>query len=271
MSENEELQIDTPVEDIDTTDVIETPDKGPVLESENPEKTESNQDDADSAEKEKQVNQDNQSHASRRIAERKLKIAEEKLAAIEQAQLEARQSQLQVIPEIPDPYEDDYESKMQVRDKALQEHTEFNTQQAILQQNQQNEQNAAAQQRLDNLQESAQTMIQKAAEVGITESDIAKDANTVINDYGLNYDIKNSLIESPDGGLAFKYLASSAAEVQRLNSMSPVQAGIHIATVIMPAAEKLKPKQSSAPPPSGDIKGNGANQTSPLIEGATFE
>lgn len=174
-----------------------------------------------------------------------------------------------VIPPKPDPFDDDYDKKIQAREDALQRKAR-----ADLMSIQQKEAEAEAQRKREREEYEKQQKQQadfrrNAAELGVDQEVLSKSAQTVIS-YGVTPDIEDALMSDKDGPLMLNYLAANPLELADLIEASPLRAGMLLADVKSKSL-KLKPKPSSAPPPAQTVEGRGAPKRERGPKGATFE
>lgn len=187
----------------------------------------------------------NRKHYEAQEAKRKAEELERKLAQYEQQQQQAAPS----VPAKPDPFDDDYDSKMVEYEQAIRQRAQWEYQQQAQQQQQYEQQQRQQQEQQQKLQESVTKFVEGAKANGITQEEIAA-AGQVVESYGLNTDLQMHLLADPDGALIVKHLAANPSDVVALSQMSPYQAGVFIEQNLRPAAGRLKPKTTSAPPPN---------------------
>jgi multidrug efflux pump subunit AcrB len=265
-------------------DALQTDDTGITIdEGETSETAESGADLATAAGEDQSKNEDgdksqdavnkaiNKQHAKYREEERKrLEIEKErdelkdKLAAAEADKGEI------LIPPIPDPFDEDYEEKIAVRDKSIMQKAEQDTQnKSVLEQK-----NATIQaeedkdkERLNNLVTSFDSRI---TPLGLDPADVKNAVNTVVG-YGISKEVGEYILQHEDGPLITKYLAENPVELDDLRNMTIIDAAFKIQSDIATAASAMKPQASSAPDPAEILTGRGAGeQKDPLIKGATF-
>lgn len=214
----------------------------------------------------------NKQHAKYREEERQ-RIAVEKEAAELREKLKAFEASAPVpeIPPIPDPYDDDYESKVRARDEAIIAKTAYDAEQSAInarKETQAKESQANEQKRVDALIE---TYNAKISEIGLNVEDVHK-AGQVLIDYGVSNDIAEFILQDAEGPLITAYLAANPLEVDEIRSMNSLQAAVKINSDIRSKASSLRPQTSNAPEPPVTLSGNGPGEKeSPLLKGATFE
>lgn len=181
------------------------------------------------------------------------------------------QQQVPEIPELPNSYDPEYNLKMQQRDKAIVDRTAYD--QAAVSQQQQAYQ--TQQQELQEQQTAAMARVSKfqnrVTKLGLKPEEILV-AEQTVGSYIQSQDVKNYLLDSDDGALMVSYLAANPIELEKIGSMQPMQAAIHLQNVVGPEAIKLAPTQTKTPDPSTLLGGRArAQEASPMLQGATFE
>jgi hypothetical protein len=196
---------------------------------------------------------------------RRADAAEEKLKAIEAEKGDV------TIPDLPDPYDEDYEARITARDEAIKQKAAQDAQRNIVieQQNANNEAAQRAEQdRISGLVDSYDKNIVK---LGLDSTDIKNAVQTIV-DYGVDGSVREFILQQEDGPLITKYLADNPLVLDDLRNMSPINAALKIETEIKAAASTLKPQASSAPDPAETLSGRGAGEkVNPLIAGVKFE
>lgn len=174
-----------------------------------------------------------------------------------------------VVPSMPDPFDDDFDSKVRAREEALQRKARAD---AIAMQ--QREAEAEAQRKREREEFEQQQKLQadfkkNASDLGVDQQSLADAAQAVIN-YGVTPDIENAILSDANGPLMLQYLAANPLELSDLIEANPLRAGMLLADVKSKSLS-LKPKPSSAPPPPQALSGRGAPQRERGPKGATFE
>ena len=214
----------------------------------------------------------NKQYGEKKQLERDLAAQAAKVAQFEHAERERLQAQVGDIPDVPDPFDDDYEIKVKARDEAIIAQANYNTQNKGYQQQQQFQQQQEAQAKQQKVQESMASYSQKATELGIKQDELQAAANTVAN-YGLSDDLVMHILADSDGPLITKHLAANAQDGYKLASMSPYVVGQFL-DGIKAKAGALKPKKTNAPSPATNLQGNGVDPSSGKyknLKGAKFE
>lgn len=171
------------------------------------------------------------------------------------------------IPDIPDPYEDDFDAKIAARDKAIKDAAAFDEAQRI---QRENEQAAIAQEQERQRQEllkREKVFTERAAASGISDNEIATSVQTVAAYGGVGNDLANYLLESDQGPAIISHLAKNPDQIIALQGMTPIQGAVYVASTIAPNVSK----PNAAPPPVDALGGGGAPPEQKGPKGATYE
>jgi len=166
------------------------------------------------------------------------------------------------IPQIPDPYADNFDELMGNRDKAIQEVAQYNANAAAQQQFAQQQQQLSQQQEQNRLNQSVATYAGRAEKLGVSAEELQVAGNTVAA-YGISDELALHVLADEQGPQITTYLARNPAELEKLRDMPAIQAGIYIATNIK---DKIKATSgiSNAPDPADSLSGGG---TAPKDDG----
>ena len=198
-----------------------------------------------------------------RAAERKLQDVERQL---EEANSKIPQAARPEVPAMPNPYEDDYESQMAVRDDAIRQAASFDGREAAdLAQAQRNEQ-AANRQRQQAALDREQVFYGEADKQGIKKAELDVAAG-VVGSYGLNPDLVNEIMKDEQGGAIVMHLAKNPLTIEQLNGASYLEVG----NVYAEIRKSATVKKISAPSPSAPVVGGGVAKPSRGPAGATYE
>lgn len=184
------------------------------------------------------------------------------------------QAEAPVIPDVPDP-EDFYgepeklKAAMDTRDEAIKQRATFDAQKSWENTQLQNQAQQQAQAQAQKQHEVNVKYGQTAESFGIKSEQMAQEA-AVLGNSGLGLDVQNHLAQDPQGPLIVNFLAKNMLELDKLRSMSPMQAAAHIATEIKPKLAGIK-KTTSTPHPLDMDDGKGVpEKTDPRLKGVTF-
>ena len=190
-----------------------------------------------------------------------------------QAQLDAANAKIPAevradIPELPDPYDDDFETKMAARDEAITSAANFDAKarQADLVK----EADAKAQEvkRQEVLVNSVKVYTDRAKDLGVTTQELEV-AGSALVQAGINDELSTYILSDDKGPLITKHLAENPAAIDAMRAMTTMQAAVYIATQVKPNVS-VKPKQS-APSPADTLSGGAPQSGNGWPEGATFE
>ena len=214
----------------------------------------------------------NKQHAKYREEERKrLQIEKEAEELRQKLQAFEGQKKEVVIPEIPDPYDDDYEAKLKARDDAILQKARQDTEQSYADQQKQAQEVARQEAQQKKVQESLKAFNDNTTKLGLSAEEITQ-ASNVVGSYGVSQDIAGFLLADPEGPLMVKYLASNPVELDEVRHLPPMQAAIKLHSDIRSKAQGLKPQSSKAPSPPETLSGGGVADTGKykLTQNATF-
>ena len=214
----------------------------------------------------------NKQHAKYREEERKRIQAEDEAGKLREKleKLEAEKSVVD-IPAIPDPYDDNYEEQLRIRDEAIMRKATQDAQQqsVIAQQDAQKEvAQKAEQERLNTLVSGYDGQI---AKLGLNPEEVRVAGDKVV-EYGISADLAEFILQQEDGPLITQYLSKNPVALDDLRHMSVIDGAFKVSSDIRKAASTLKPQASQTPDPTETLTGRGAGEkVSPFIAKATFD
>ena len=214
----------------------------------------------------------NKQHAKYREEERKRIEIEKKLedANSKLEKLEAEKSDVE-IPAIPDPYDDDYEERLKIRDEAIRLNAMQEAQKVSVTAQQEAQKEVAQKAEQERFTTLVQGYNEQTVKLGLSPDEIRVAGDKVV-EYGISVDVAEFILQQEDGPLITKYLADNPVILDDLRHMPPIQAALKINSEIKAAASTLKPQASTTPDPAETLSGRGAGeQVNPLIKGVTFE
>lgn len=204
-------------------------------------------------------------------AEREAQELKAKLEAIEAKEREEFARQVENIPPMPDPFDDDFEEKIKARDDAILKKASYDAQNQYYAQQQQIQQQQEQAKQQQDIQQKWQNYTSKAADLGIKQEEVKSAIDTVAQ-YGIDDNLTLAILQDPDGPLITEYLAANPNEINELNG-NPYIAGAKLVEIKQKASQ-LKPKKTSAPEPATRVKGSTVNQDAGRFKhskGAKFE
>lgn len=246
---------------IDNDEYIEEVEQDEIAEDESPSDLATDSDTEHEKKTESQINQDkvqeviNRKHWEAKESERKLLAAQKELEQYKAQQQQAAPN----VPDLPDPFDDDYGAKMQQRDQAMRQLLEWESSQRYEQTSQQARQQEEQERLNKELYEKQTKYVQRAKDSGITEQDLQAIGGAIAN-YGLRDDLVIEILDDNDGPLIAKYLAANPMKMEELSSLTPYQSARYIET-LRPSLASLKPRKTNAPNPSTRIEGKGKDAT----------
>jgi len=167
---------------------------------------------------------------------------------LEQFNSQQKQDAAPEILPAPDPFDDDYDSKIKARDESIQRRAQWEAENAQRQQAQQRQQEELQRAQVEQVRSQMESYTAKAKSYGITNEELQSAAN-IVGQSGLSDDIALAILADEEGPLITKYLAANQLEAYDIAQMSPIQAAQYLERKVRPKLAALKPKQSSAPKP----------------------
>ena len=200
----------------------------------------------------------NKKHFEKMEAERNA-AASDKLNKELQAKLDAMQPQANTIPDMPDPFDDDFIQKSRQRDEAIERAAQQRAQNDLIAQQQQAQQ--AEQQRVRQEEQTAAVTkyVDRAKAFGISQEELQTAGNDLAV-YNLNEELQMRIIQDDDGPLISRYLQSNALEASNVAQMHPMDAYAYVLNTVKPKAAQLKPRTSNAPAPAQDLSGGNVDK-----------
>ena len=271
---SDEESIDEVLDDVEVIEeVIEDEIQEAAEPAEEEQKEEKTPEELETEEKAKKITETqkafNKKHFQAMQAEREAAEYKRKYEELSQQQ----GSQSPTVPDMPDLYDDDYDKKMVERDQALIAKANYDAKISHDNYAQQQNQIAYQNEQMKQLDVKVKSYDANARTLGITAEEL-QGYGKAVAEFPLQLEVADIILEDESGPLITQYLASDALELEKITTMSPAKAALYIERVIKPKASKLKPKQTSTPPPAKTINGGGQHKDAahfPHIKGATFE
>lgn len=206
-------------------------------------------------------------HDERRAREK----AERELSQLKAQQAELEQSRpAPTIPPIPNPYDEDYEAKMQARDAAILAKARHDD---AVQQNKQRQQKLEEEKQqaeFQKAQDVVDSYVKKAQQMGISQDDMEA-ASMLVGNSGIQDDLANFLLQQEDSPLLMQYLAANPVDLEELVGSTPYEAAVRLSTDIRQKAHALKPKPTATPEPPDRLEGGRIPQSNNFVRGAIYE
>lgn len=205
----------------------------------------------------------------RREAERKAAELERKVQELSRPTQQDRP----VVPDLKDPFtlnEQQLADQLKERDAAVQRAAEWDAQQRANNEQRLSLEAERNRQQQEALAKSIKDYSGRAVQLGMKPEELEQ-AGTLVGRFGLPDDVVKMILDDDQGPLITKYLANNIQELDSLAGLTAFQAGIRIATTIKQKAAALKPKVSSAPAPTTQVRGVGMVPKDYGPEGAIYE
>ena len=158
---------------------------------------------------------------------------------------------------MPDPFDDDYQAKVQQRDEAIQRVAAFDAQQAAIAQQRQAQQQQYHQQVTTAVQQAQQEYTGRAQKLNISPEEVQANAALVGNS-GLGLEAQLSILIDDHGPLITKHLANNPDDLEQLSRMGPYQAGMKLAEIKAKSIASINKPRKTPPDPVETLRGGGA-------------
>lgn len=174
------------------------------------------------------------------------------------------------IPAMPDPWEDNFEQRVQARDDAILSAAKWDAQQEIEQQYTQHQQQQRQYEAQQQLATAVESYTERAKGLGIEPNDLAK-AGEALSSFEMDQSLVEHILMDDEGPAVTMHLARNLHEANELSRMSPIRAAAYIEREIRPKAIRNLKRRTSAPEPIENPKGSGAAEKSRGPKGAVYE
>lgn len=159
------------------------------------------------------------------------------------------------IPDLPDPFDDDFEGKVKARDEAIAKRGEWEADQRSKAAFQQERQREAQMQEFQGAQTALNTYFSRGDKAGI-ERGALESAGRVVGESALPGEIIGELVNDESGPEINVWLAKHPDELDKIAEMSPMRGWAYLDKTIRPKATR---KRAAPPPePADSPKGKGA-------------
>ena len=173
------------------------------------------------------------------------------------------------VPDLPDPYDDNYEEQVRKRDDAIRASVNFEAQANARKQQAEQAQQAANHNAQVEHNKKVSSYADRAKTLGLTSEELTA-AGSTVNNFGINPQVTSAIIEDDQGPLITKYLSENPMAIESLNTANPIMLG-QVYNDIRTKASALGNKQRNAPNPVETLKGSGIPVKDDGPAGATYE
>lgn len=161
-----------------------------------------------------------------------------------------------IVPNMPDPFDADYDQKIAYRDQQLLARARWESQQELRYQ----EQLQTQQRQIEDLNTRTQSYVERGKDYGITADDIRKAGEFINSTGGLDPNLVDLVLDDDAGPAIPQYLYRNPEELQKVQSMTPARAAAYIATTIKPKAVRNAKRRVEPPPPISTERGMGSRE-----------
>lgn len=183
-------------------------------------------------------------------------------------ELESKDSSVVNVPEMPDPFDDDYSQKMAARDEALLKKARFDAVEANRIEQQAITQRDNERKEYERLQALQSQFAENGKRLGV-DSKALDEAQDALISYGVSGELATTLLNDPEGPLLVQYLAANPLDLYDITNANPLQAGLLLGKA-KSKVSSLKPKPSSAPDPATVLEGRGVPKKERGPAGAVY-
>lgn len=192
-------------------------------------------------------------------AERLRQEAEERLRAAQEPQRPS------VPPKPDDPFAPDYDEQVNAWAESLAAQKAYDERVAVAHQQREMAQYQAQQEAERAMQQKTAEYFDRGSKLGLAQADLNQ-ASATLNQFGISPEVGQHLMGDDRGPEMAVYLANNLAELEQVSQMTPMQAAVHLETVVKQKA--MRPSPQLTPPPAKVAAGAGA----PAVEdGITLE
>ena len=200
-----------------------------------------------------------------REAERRAEAAEQKLR---EAEAKIPQAQAPTIPDLPDPFDDDFNERLAARDEAIKAKASYDYQQQAVQNQQQQAQQQQQQQHQQAQQARLDGLISNAKKQGIEIADLDRAMGTLV-EHGLDSKLIGSIADEVNGSPVAIFLDKNPHLIESLKTASQFTVGAIYNDLVAKAGAANK--KTVAPAPHESLNGAGAAKKRRGPVGATFK
>ena len=173
------------------------------------------------------------------------------------------------VPDMPDPYDENFNEQVTRRDEAIRAKERFDSNQRFTQDQSRLAGEQAQRVKNEELGRKAKTYEENAIKKGLNFDEVKAAGNVIIN-YGLREDVINEMLTDADGSLMSLYMSKNPQAIDSLNNASPVTLG-NVYADIKAKSSALGVRQPTAPDPAETLRGAGVVTSDGGPDGATYE
>lgn len=200
----------------------------------------------------------------------KFKAAEEERLRL-QAELDAirgKVESIQPVPDMPDPFDDDYQAKLKARDAILQANARKMYEADMAKRAEEEKQREYVAARHRELNEATIKYQDAAKQGGIDQANLSL-YEMVFAAANPSPDLADFILKHKSGPFIIEHLGKNLEELDKIVGMSPTHAAAYIAESVAPKlGAKVKTKYAT----TGDLQGSGSPRNEdPILKGVKFE
>lgn len=172
------------------------------------------------------------------------------------------------IPDTPDQYADDFAEQLAKREQAIREAERFDARADFGHQQQQFQQQQYQNQQAQEFQKTADTFVERATKLGISESDLRNNGERLANSQVLTEGEIDLILSDEQGPAMAAYLANHPIELEKLASL-PIGSSSRMSMLlndVKPKASALKAKTTSTAEPLETISGGSGAKNSGHVD-----
>lgn len=171
------------------------------------------------------------------------------------------------IPDLPDPFDDGFDTKLKEREAAVVKQAEFDANKRAQEASDERQNQQVMQQQQAKLTEVITTYAGRAKGLGISNDEL-KIAGDTLQQQGISGDLTVHILQDEKGPAITTFLANNPLALDEMRGMNSMQAAVHIETKIKPKVGGRK--ATTAPSPAETLNGGGTPPSERGPKGATF-
>jgi hypothetical protein len=189
-------------------------------------------------------------------------------------QLEAAQAQIPAevrpeVPDLPDPYDDNYQQALAQRDEAIRASANFDAKESLRAQQAQDATIQKQKEQQEVLTKTVDDYAQRATKLGVNAQELQV-AGGIVSQYGIDEQVVMHILNDEQGPLITKYLSQNPLAMETIRQSDPMSAAVYINNEIRQKASALGVREPTAPDPVETLSGAGVAPGERGPKGATF-